>query len=194
MNLKKPPIPYHFPGLKSIVRLPMSFGMLVILMQGMGQVNLPIDESTGLITFREVIQEEGTSQELFNRAVGWINITFTNPTDVTRVRDPETGEIKGLHRFKIFNADKEGNTTDAGIIQYEFVLEFKEGRYRYTLNNFVLKQSSRIHIEKWLNREDPQYIPAWDSYLEQVHQFVKDWIKSLEKGLKPPVTVDDDDW
>ncbi len=31
---------------------------------------LPIDEETGLITYQEVVEEEGTKKEYFNRAIG----------------------------------------------------------------------------------------------------------------------------
>lgn len=158
------------------------------------QDKLPIDEVSGLITYKEVVQETGTREEFFNRAVLWINTFYNNPADVTRTRDPQTGLIEGLHRFKITNTGKDGLVTDAGIIQYEFTLEFKENRYRYILTGFVLKQASRIPVEKWMNKNDPQYTPQWESYLTQISDFSQKWIENLKKGLMPPVEKNDDDW
>jgi hypothetical protein len=156
-------------------------------------VSMPIDESTKLITYKEVVQEPGTPQELFNRAVLWINSYYNNPSDVTKVRDPQTGEIKGVHRFRIENKDeKTGLVTDAGTIQYNFTIEFKEGRYRYTLTEFILKQSSRIPIEKWMNKKDQQYTPQWDDYLRQVDAFAQSWAASLKKGMKPEIKKTDE--
>lgn len=156
--------------------------------------NLPIDEETGKITYKEVVQEEGNKKEFFNRAISWINEFYNNPVDVTKTRDPESGLIKGLHRFKIKNTDENGNQSDAGIIQYTFKLELKEGRYRYTLTEFIIRQSSRIPIEKWLNKDDPQYSPVWKDHLKQVDDFATAWIKSLKTGMKPMIEKTDDDW
>ena len=154
------------------------------------QSKFPVDEETGLITYKEVVNEEGTKQDFFNRAVGWINSFYKNPVDVTKVRDPESGIIKGLHRFKIKNTDKDGNQLDAGVVQYRFVLEFKDGRYRYTLTEFVLRQASKIPVEKWLNKNDPQS----KSYLKQIDKFAQNWIASLKQGMQPKVEKKDDEW
>ncbi len=150
----------------------------------------PVDEETGLITYKDVVEEIGNKEEFFNRAIGWINEYYKNPVDVTKVRDPKTGVIKGLHRFKIKETNEDGLQTDAGVVQYRFLLEFKEGRYRYTLTEFVLRQSSKIPTEKWLNDADPKS----KSYLTQLDEFAQSWIKSLKKGMQPKVEKNDDDW
>lgn len=154
----------------------------------------PIDQETGLITYQGVVNEEGNREQFFNRAIGWINEYYPNPVDVTKTRDPETGIIKGLHRFKIQSTDAEGNQLDAGVVQYEFALEFKEGRYRYTLTDFVLKDQSRIPVEKWLDKKDLQYSPDWDGFLDQLNDFSHEWIKSLKEGMKPKGKIKDDEW
>ncbi len=155
---------------------------------------LPVDKETSLITYQDVVQEKGTKQEFFNRAIEWINDYYKNPVDVTKTRDPESGIIKGLHRFKFYNTDETGLKTDAGVIQYEFTLEFKEGRYRYTLTDFIFKQSSKIPVEKWMDKTDPQYNPVWDTYLDQVKEFALSWISSLKEGLQPRPEKKEDNW
>jgi hypothetical protein len=173
------------------------FGIAVYFSNLMAQTEtsaLPIDDVTKLITYQEVVQEEGDKESFFNRAIGWINEYYPNPVDVTKTRDPQTGKIEGLHRFKIKNTDAEGLVTDAGVVQYEFTLEFKEGRYRYIMTNFVFKQNSRIPVEKWMNKNDPQYNMNWDSYLQQTDEFAKSWIESLKVGMKPKPAAKDDEW
>ncbi|MCF8367596.1 MAG: DUF4468 domain-containing protein [Bacteroidales bacterium] len=147
------------------------------------EAKIPVDEDTGLITYQEVVQQEGDPQSFFNSAISWINEYYANPVDVTKTRNPETGVIKGLHRFRIVNTDEEGNQSDAGTIQYRFNLEFKDNRYRYTLYEFVLKQNSKIPVEKWINQSDAQS----KSYLKQVDEFARGWITSLKKGMLPKV-------
>ena len=151
---------------------------------------LPVDEDTGLITYQEVVDEKGDKESFFNSAISWINGFYANPVDVTKTRNPETGLIKGLHRFKLKTTNEKGIQTDGGTVQYRFTLEFKEGRYRYTLTEFVLRQSSKIPVEKWLNKSDPQS----KSYLKQVDNFAQSWIESLKKGMMPKVEKKEDEW
>jgi len=167
-----------------------------LTVHGQQQVSgvLPVHEKTGLITYQEVVEEAGASSELFNRAVVWLNSYYKNPSDVTKVRNAENGEIKGVHRFKIYNTDKDGFTTDAGIIQYNFALEFREGRFRFNLTEFILRQSSKIPVEKWLNKDDPQYNPNWESYLLQIDRFAQNWITDLMKGMKAAPESEEEDW
>ena len=152
--------------------------------------SMPVDEETGLITYQEVVEGEGDKESFFNSAIGWINTYYANPVNVTKTRDPETGLIKGLHRFKLKDTDADGLQMDAGTVQYVFTLEFKEGRYRYTLTEFVLRQASKIPVEKWLNKSDPQS----KSYLKQIDDFAKSWISSLKQGMLPEVEKKDDEW
>jgi len=170
------------------------FSQLTGFLSAQQSEKFPIDEATGQITYQEVVQEEGDRQDFFNRAIGWINEFYANPVDVTKTRDPKSGIIKGLHRFKIKNTDEDGNTLDAGQIQYQFTLEFKEGRYRYTLYDFILRGASRFPVERWLDKKDPQYDQHSQSNLDQIYNFAQDWIKSLKEGMKPEVKKEDDDW
>ncbi len=72
-----------------------------------------------------------------------------------------------------------------------FTLNFKEGKYRYTLTDFVLRQSSKVPVEKWLNDSDPQK----QSFLKQIDDFAQSWIKSLKEGMQPKAEKkDDDEW
>src|SRR5512133_1402935 len=70
-------------------------------------VVLPIDPDTKMATYQEVVQEKGTADELYIRAIEWINSFYKNPADVTRVRNRESGVIELLHRFEIYNMDGE---------------------------------------------------------------------------------------
>jgi len=153
-------------------------------------VILPVDKETGLITYRDVIPEEGNQESFFNSAISWINGYYANPVDVTKTRNPESGLIKGMHRIKLKDTDADDFQTDAGTVQYCFTLEFKEGRYRYTLTEFSLRHASKIPAEKWLNKTDLQS----KSYLKQIDDFAQSWIGSLKMGMKPKAEKKEDEW
>jgi hypothetical protein len=154
---------------------------------------MPVDEETKLITYKEVVNIEGTKQELFNRAIEWINKTYKNPADVTKVRNPETGLIELIHRIEINYEDK-GVSRPGGLVDYLLRIELKEGRYRYTFTNFNFKQTSRVPIEKWLDKTDKAYSPLMENYLFQVDKSTHDLIESLKKGMQPPVKKKADEW
>lgn len=153
--------------------------------------NIPVDDVTKLITYKEVVNEKGTRDELYVRGIEWVSSYFKNPSEVTRTRDRDNGIIKGVHRFKLYYTDKDGFKRESNMCEYDFTIEFKDGRYRYILSNFCMKEASRQHIERWLDRKDPAYNPQWDEYLKQVDSFVKEWSASLRKGMQPPIKKDD---
>lgn len=180
--------------MKRILSILLFTALTVTLVRAQGTTSsLPIDEDTKLITYKEVVQQTGTKTELFNRAIEWINKNYKNPADVTKVRNPETGLIELIHRIEL-NYDEKGVTRSAGIVDYTLRLELKDGRYRYTFTNFNLKQASRVPIEKWLDKSDKAYVPAWDNYLAQVDAFTKTLIESLKKGMEPPAAKKVDEW
>lgn len=155
---------------------------------------LPIDEETKKVTYKDVVNEAGTPAEMYKRAIAWINLFYPNPADVTRVRDEANAKIEIKHRIKVRNVDKDGNfTTDAALVEYDMRLEFKDGRYRYTITNFNVRKTSKYAMEKWMDKADLEYTPACDNYLKQVDEEVKNIVASLKKGMKPKV-VKDDNW
>lgn len=154
---------------------------------------VPVDEDTKKITYKEVVQQEGEASKLYNQGISWINSYYPNPTDVTRIRDVENGKIEIKHRFKIFDTDKKGVKTEAGVINYTMTLEFKEGRYRYTITDFGLAALSKFPLEKWLDKNDPSYKPECEGYLEQVNTQVNELIKNMKTGMVPKV-IKPDEW
>jgi len=49
-------------------------------------------------------------------------------------------------------------------------------------------------VEKWLDKSDPAYNKQWDSYLEQIADFVDKWSESLKKKMMPEMEKTKDDW
>jgi hypothetical protein len=156
---------------------------------------LNIDPNTHLITYQEVVEEPGSKEKLFNRCIEWLNYFYKNPVAVTRERDMTNGVIRGQHQFPITYIDDQGVKKVAGDILYDFKIELKPDRFRYTVDNFVLKSASRFPVEKWLNKDDPNYDPRWDQYLSQIDDYVRnEWVKSLKEKMKPVVKVEEKSW
>jgi hypothetical protein len=155
---------------------------------------VPVDESTGMVIYQEVVSENGTKSDFFNRAVNWINEAYKNPTSVTTVRDPESGKIEGNYRFKIYKNVEEGIDMEWGTILYSFKLEFKDGRYRYSFYDFLLKADSKYPLERWLDPADPDYNETCVEKLQKVDAYMKDLIEDLELKMKPKETKQEVEW
>lgn len=157
------------------------------------KLEIPVETETGLIKFRDVIDEKGTKDELFNRCVYWLNDFYKDPIRVTTIRDVPTGKIVGRHQFRIYY-DEDGFKQDGGMVKYTFTIEFKENKYRYTIDKLLLKSRTNLPVEKWLNKDDPAYDPRWDDYLQQIAEYVKNWSESLKAKMKPEPEKAKDDW
>ncbi|HOV56212.1 MAG TPA: hypothetical protein PL122_08820, partial [Bacteroidales bacterium] len=62
-----------------------------------------------------------------------------------------------------------------------------------TLDDFYVPGTSKIPLEKWLDKTDPYYSPKYEDYLKQVDQYVNRFITSLKEGMQPPI-IKVDEW
>ena len=172
-----------------------TISLSIAFAQDKSKSEIPIDEATGLITYKEVVNEPGPQDTLFNRCSTWLHTFYSNAWEAAKVRDQSTGLIKIQHQFFVYDYDDKGNKKEAGLIQYNAKIEFKENRYRYVIDNFVLKQAARYPIEKWLKTEALDYNVKWAGYLAQIDSFVRDQlVKSLKEKMKPGPVIKKDEW
>jgi hypothetical protein len=155
--------------------------------------NLPIDPDSKLIMYREVVNQDGKADVLYDRGASWFSSFYKSPSSVFKVQDKVNGKIEGNGRFAISYIDEQGNKRDGGVIAYDIKLELKENKYRYTLVNFNFKTTSKYPLEKWMNKNDPAYNPQWDNYLYQVDTTMQSLVKNLKEGMKPKV-IKKDEW
>ena len=155
------------------------------------QTNMPIDPKTEKICFRKVIPTEGSEDEVFNRIFsGFLNSYYRSPASLLQQNDGRT--MKGMHQFQLDNGDEVKSKWP--WITYRFVIEVREGRVRYTLTDFMQKTQSKHPCEEWMNKEDPNYQPVWDSYLNQMAAFAEDWGQKFEESLVPEKVIEEEEW
>ncbi len=155
---------------------------------------IPVDSETNKVKFQGIVEEEGTKYELFKRSIYWLNKTYKDPVRVTSIRDKETGKIVGRHRFRLYYWDRDSIKHIGGMINYTFTVEMKDNRYRYTIDEIILKSKTNIPVEKWLNKDDPAYDYRWDQYLIQIKDFVNNWSNNLEEKMGPEPEKVVDEW
>jgi hypothetical protein len=168
--------------------------LLLTVISFLGKVysqNIPIDTDTKLITYREVVQQQGTKDELYPRVIDWVNSFYKNPADACRVRNPENAIVETSHRIEIFFPEMDGIKKLAGYVNYSVKIECKENKYRYTVTDFTLKQASKFPIERWLDKNDKAYNANCDFFLKQVDDYTQNLIKTLKEKMQPTVKKED---
>ena len=175
--------------LKLYIYLVLFFGVNIL----MAQTIYPVDQDTKLITYTEVVQEEGTVAELYKNAHQWAFSFYKNPYNV--VKEDTPNKLLMRPRFKIMNpSDKKGVKTMAGIVIYTLEIYLKEGRYKYKLTQIQWKKASKYPIERWLDKSAPTYLKKYEFYLKQVDAEAKRVITSLKEGIKQKKKKEEENW
>lgn len=101
--------------------------------------NLPIDSSSGKITYTEVVYVDSLAnkQELFSRAREWFAKAYKSSTNVLQMEDKENGKLVGKALIKVYFKAFIGNQYfPGGYINYTISIYIKDGRYKYEITDF----------------------------------------------------------
>lgn len=160
------------------------------------QLVLPVNEETKQAEIQKVIEVSGVSKaELYERTLVWINKFYPNPNGVIQKKDAEIGEIEGKAQFKLKIIDKKGVEHFEGIEGYTITLNFKDGKFRYTINRIHWKQASYFDVSKWMDTNDPDYNhEKYQSYIKQTLEYFDNLEKELVAAVKNPPAKKNDDW
>lgn len=155
--------------------------------------NLPVDEKTKLVTYQEVVQEPGSIQELYDRAMIWVKKFYPNYGEVIKSSDREKGVIELRSSVKIYVPLKDGSKHFKNVVYYNFKIECRPDRYRYTITDFNEKAVAAAPIERWFNTEHEYWEPNWYHWLNQINDDIVKVISDFEEGMLP-VEEEVDEW
>ena len=155
--------------------------------------DLPIDERTQLVTYQDVVKEEGTPQVLYARAQEWVKKQYKNTSEVIKNADSEKCVLELRSNVRIFSKLKDGSMMPKNVVYYNFKLECRDNRYRYTITDFKENATSSAPIENWFKTDSPYWSPSQYEYLNQIDGQIKELINSLEEGMRP-AEVFNDEW
>lgn len=155
--------------------------------------NVPVDEQTKLITYKEVVQQaNATPQELFDRAMSWIKNYYKNTSEIIKSSDRDKGVIQLRSSVKIHVVKEDGSKLFKNIVYYNMKIECRPGRYRYTITDFNEKATAAAPVEVWLDTENPKWEIGQYAFLNQIDEQIMVLIESLEEGMNPPVIIEDE--
>ncbi|HEX8425092.1 DUF4468 domain-containing protein [Hymenobacter sp.] len=159
---------------------------------------LPVDAQTQRVTYSEIVTVDGVKQsELYSRAKLWLALTFDDAKDVIKVDEKDAGLL--LIRaytdlpIRLTQGSLAPVNQEAG---YMMTLNFKDGRYKYTLTNYnLIVGSLAVPVEKEISAQmsKPKNKGAFiaKQYEEQVATYAKSLAESLSATLHKPVSGED---
>lgn len=154
---------------------------------------VPIDENTNLVTYKEVVQQaNATPTELYDRAMTWVKKFYKNTTEVIKSSNREQGVIELRSSVRIYVVKEDGKMIFKNIVYYNMKIECRPGRYRYIITDFNEKATSAAPVEIWLNTENPKWEIGQYAYLNQIDEQILALIESLEDGMNPPQIIEDE--
>jgi hypothetical protein len=156
---------------------------------------VPVDSVSELITYEKVVEVKGVSEEeLYKRINDWFHTFYKNPSEAIRENDSVNHTIVGKPRFRLSNtAEKDGMKTEAGLVQYTITVSSRNGRFKYEITAFNVKQASYFPCEKWLDTKAISYMPAYNDYLQQLDKYAHELTASLINAASHAKPVKDKD-
>jgi hypothetical protein len=162
--------------------------------------NMPVDEVSKLVNYSEVVDEPGMNKDtLYNRSLRWFYTFFKNPSQAIKKADAPNHTIEGGYRFTIKRPDpgvkKEPRPmVDAGLVNFKMNIMCKDAKFKYEITSISWQQTSYYPIERWMDTEAKNYNPDYALYLQQVDDYMKAMIKSLESFIETDPVKKKDDW
>ena len=179
---------------------------------------MPYDSVAQLVTYTEVVEvilpenflgdyDYTVSDSLFARAMSWMQTQF-GKREAKQMIDASGADASGkegqtIKAYVVMPLMVQLNkyqTTEAGTIEFDMELRFKDERYRYKFENFV-------HVQKSSNgnkKPDETYMEYYMTAKKNVRQNDKilmacnDQMTKLIDGLRATCEatpfIDDDDW
>lgn len=156
--------------------------------------SFPIDDETKLVTYTDVIQVPGVLKDsLYNVAMEWMKEFYKSPSQAIKSQSKEDGVIEIKHQFQLTRTDK-GQTVKAAVIEYDMTLQFRDGRFKYTVTKLRVQGPSYFGVEKWINEEQYAKDESITGYLTQIEEFMNKLTGSLDSELRPAAPKKEEEW
>ena len=156
--------------------------------------SFPIDDETKLVVYTDVIQVPGVVKDsLYNVAMEWMKVFYKSPSQAIKSQSKEDGVIEIKHQFQLTRKDK-GQEVKAAVIEYDMTLQFRDGRFKYTVTKLRVQGPSYFGVEKWINEEQYAKDEAITGYLVQIEEFMNKLTGSLDSELRPAAPKKEEEW
>ncbi len=176
------------------------------------QLPFPVDER-GKYTFQEVIELHGLDKNaLFENGRAFLEkLRVMNSKKKHLTIDDENLTLNTKASFFVYQYGSVNKAID-GAVEYDVTLEIKDGRYRYTITNFIFNEYKRNRYGKF-EPVNGKYTPlemevsnlnkkGWENHRQVVYDKSQELIQNLhnnmiyreEKAPKAKKIKNQEDW
>ena len=145
--------------------------------------NFNYDDKTQLITYVGSYSSNGTSIELYNKAMEWFKSNFKNSGSLIKERN-DGSSFTAKPRFRTFSILESGQKFPGDIISYTLHLSFSDGNYNFRIDKINIKNPSYLGLEKWDAENKVKYVKHYAEGLAQSDEEIQRVIKSLKEAMK----------
>ncbi|MEZ5015116.1 MAG: DUF4468 domain-containing protein [Chitinophagales bacterium] len=154
----------------------------------------PINEDTKLVAYEEVVQVPGLSADsLYSLTLEWMKTFYKSPSQAIKSQSREEGTIEIKNSFYL-TRDVKGTASKAALINYYLTLQFRDGRFKYSITKINVDGNSYFGIERWINEEQFKKDKTTIDYLQQIDTHMRSSTESMENGIQPNVEKKEDAW
>lgn len=156
--------------------------------------SLPVDPETERVAYEEILDQPGSDEDLYKRALAWFDDFYPNARVVIQEKEPEIGKITAKHKFMLQIPDKKGVMRDVDFIKYTLKVWVKNNKFRYLITDINVENPVYYGIEQWM---DPAHRDAENNAakLQNIDKHFQELIESLKEGMQPEeAEKDEDDW
>ena len=123
-----------------------------------------VTQTNGRIAISEIVQIPNVdAKDLYTKALLWVSQTFKSPKSVIQVQNPEIG---------LLTIKAQTSVTSLGSIEYSMTIQFKDGRYKYTITDIYFLYSEICHsagVEDTRIEDAKNYLSAGSWKLSLIH-------------------------
>lgn len=167
-------------------------------------VPLPVDSATHLVTYKGGANPDHSAQELFNRAVEWLDTAFRYGTSEIRVADVQTGKIVSRQTIQVLTSG--GDSYDVTCTLVMLI----QGGYKYKFTNIYFDRIGTgipvVHVEDLMYATKKQYV-IWaglgymggatklvDALLKPMDGYLRQMEASLNNSMTRDTSGDKNTW
>lgn len=150
------------------------------------------DSTTGKIMYSGIeVVDSVLSSELHDKTLEWFALTFKSAKNVIQFESDNKIIGKGITRIV---TTQNGMTTP---IQFTIVIEFKDGKYKYTISDFITVDagsSSEDWFAQYENHKKSSVRDNIENAKKDLHQNISDMELSLINSMLGDVGSSNSDW
>jgi hypothetical protein len=162
---------------------------------------LPVNEE-GKVTFSEIVKVDSTFGPtlLYNNSLRWVSLLRNDNKKPMVINEyPEKSTVEGSNMFFVYQETMKVGVLRKiyGAVHYDFKIESRQGRYKYTFTNFVFHFYDRMRINSYeylepkpngrtKKLEDPKasgWIATWRGIKMQVSDRMFEYSTKMNKYM-----------